>query len=327
MAIIYNIKSGKNTKAVYYMRCVCRRIIPSAFFRMRRESLISKAKKRHDFDYIMERVNYYNKLQFCTQPLSKGFQIRSLKKDGGSSYFYDTHEFTRWFDPDKIIATEWGDVTYIPDEPAIVKSRPISGDNKNSVVMKLDKIRHFLFVDDNRAWEEKCDRVIFRGKIPGKEKRERFFNMYFGDPLCDLGDTSRNGIVEWHTGKRTLDEHLQFKFILALEGNDVASNLKWVMSSASVAVMPRPEFETWFMEGRLIPDYHYIEIKPDFSDLHERIQYYLNRPDEAKKIIHNANEYVRQFRDNEREKIISVLTLDKYISLVNECENNKEAEK
>ena len=38
------------------------------------------------------------------------------------------------------------------------------------------------------------------------------------------------------------------KFILCIEGNDVASNLKWVMSSNSVAVMPKPKFESWFME-------------------------------------------------------------------------------
>ena len=38
----------------------------------------------------------------------------------------------------------------------------------------------------------------------------------------------------------TIREHLDYKFIMALEGNDVASNLKWVMSSNSIAVMTRP---------------------------------------------------------------------------------------
>ena len=70
---------------------------------------------------------------------------------------------------------------------------------------------------------------------------------------------------------------------MALEGNDVASNLKWVMSSNSIAVMPRPTCETWFMEGKLIPNYHYIEIKPDYSDLPEKLQYYIDHPEEAKK--------------------------------------------
>lgn len=74
---------------------------------------------------------------------------------------------------------------------------------------------------------------------------------------------------------------MDYKFIMALEGNDVASNLKWVMSSNSIAVMPRPTCETWFMEGKLIPNYHYIEIKPDFTDLEERLKYYIEHPEEA----------------------------------------------
>jgi hypothetical protein len=99
---------------------------------------------------------------------------------------------------------------------------------------------------------------------------------------------------------------------MALEGNDVASNLKWVMSSNSIAVMPRPTCETWFMEGELIPNYHYIEIREDYSDLIERINYYEEHPEEAKQIVQHANEWCSQFQNKEREDIISVLVLQKY---------------
>lgn len=83
--------------------------------------------------------------------------------------------------------------------------------------------------------------------------------------------------------QKTIREHLDYKFIMAIEGNDVASNLKWVMSSNSLAVMPRPTCETWFMEGTLIPDYHYIEVKDDFSDLEEKLNYYIAHPEKRKK--------------------------------------------
>lgn len=318
MGVIYNIRSGKNTKAYYYLKCFCRKLIPAVIFRTKRKSFLKHVRERNDFEYIMTRVNYYNKLTAKTPLKDNMVLIKNLKKGGASSsYYHDTFEYTRWFGKNKKIAVEWGDVTYIPNQPSIVKSRPVDGDNKNSVVMKLDKIRHFLFVDDHQNWQDKENRVIFRGKIPGKEKRERFFNMYFGNPLCDLGDTSKNGKPEWKTGKRTIEEHLKFKFILALEGNDVASNLKWVMSSGSVAVMPKPEYETWFMEGKLIPNVHYIEIDRDFSNFEERINYYIQHEEEALEIIRNANKYTEQFTDNKREKIISLLTLDKYISLTN----------
>ena len=87
-------------------------------------------------------------------------------------------------------------------------------------------------------------------------------------------------------------------------------------SHNSVAVMPRPTYETWFMEGRLIPNYHYIEVKPDFSDVEERMNYYIHHPEEAEEIIRNAHAYVDQFRDEERERLISLHVLDKYFKYV-----------
>lgn len=117
------------------------------------------------------------------------------------------------------------------------------------------------------------------------------------------------------TPKKTINEHLEYKFIMALEGNDVASNLKWVMSSNSLAVMTCPTCETWFMEGTLIPDYHYVEVKDDFSDLQEKLQYYIDHPEKAEEILTHAHEYVQQFLDEEKEELISLLVMDKYFRL------------
>ena len=66
------------------------------------------------------------------------------------------------------------------------------------------------------------------------------------------------------------------------------------------------------MEASLIPDYHYVAIKPDYSDLEERLQYYIDHPDEAEAIVRHAHEYIAQFMDRRREKLISLLVLEKY---------------
>jgi hypothetical protein len=99
---------------------------------------------------------------------------------------------------------------------------------------------------------------------------------------------------------------------MCIEGVDVATNLKWVMSSNSIAVMTKPKIESWFMEKQLIANYHYIEIKDDYSDLEEKLTYYINNLDECLRIIKNANTYVNQFKDSKREKLISLLVLEKY---------------
>jgi len=184
----------------------------------------------------------------------------------------------------------------------------------------MDKVRHFLFIDDPVRWEDKQGKVLFRGVIYSKENRRRFVEMYGDNPLCDLKDTDRNSTLpeRFKTDKlMTLREHLDYRYIMSLEGNDVASNLKWVMSSNSIAVMPSPTCESWYMEGRLIPDYHYIEIAPDFSDLMEKIEYYEAHPEKAKEIIRHAHEWVDGFRSKDREHLVAILTMQKYLALIN----------
>ena len=172
-------------------------------------------------------------------------------------------------------------------------------------------------MNDKRSFESKDNKAIFRGAVY-QSCRVDFMEKYFGSEWVDCGDTGNSPRKsEWRQPSITLYDHLTYKFIMAIEGWDVASNLKWIMSSNSIAVMPKPTVETWFMEGTLIPNYHYIEIKPDYSDLPEKLQYYIDHPEEAKKIIQNAHEYVKQFQDKDREDLIHLLVLRKYFSLTN----------
>ena len=56
---------------------------------------------------------------------------------------------------------------------------------------------------------------------------------------------------------------------MSLEGIDVATNLKWIMSSNSLCFSPKLRYETWFMEGKLVPGVHFVEVRDDFDDLAE----------------------------------------------------------
>lgn len=313
----YLLGSGKNSKLKYFTVNCMRMLMPRVLFTSRLNALLSDAEKRPDIQYLRKRVDYYCKLKHPlalppTAPRLAEQRIPEHQK----VYYFDTVEFTRWFPS----SSRWGfcpgDVTFVPEYPSIVKSRPIAGDNANSVVMKLDKVRHFTFVNDRKTFADKKPIAIFRGKCGTIDRRVRFMEMYHGHPMVDAGDVSRNPKrEEWRVPKKTIPDHLDYRFIISLEGFDVASNLKWVMSSNSLAVMPRPTYETWFMEGTLLPGYHYVEIKPDFSDLIEKLEYYNSHPEEAEEIVRHAHEYVAQFRDNKRENLLSLMVLDKYFTL------------
>ncbi|MBT5324386.1 MAG: lipopolysaccharide A protein, partial [Campylobacteraceae bacterium] len=82
--------------------------------------------------------------------------------------------------------------------------------------------------------------------------------------------------------------------------------------------MTKPKYESWYMEGLLIPNYHYVLLKDDYSDLEEKVRYYSENIEEANNIIKNGQEYLHQFKDDRREDLISLLIIEKYFKLQKE---------
>lgn len=306
----------KKPKFIYYAENFAKYLYPKFLCRLTTKRILQGVEKRNDYDYIVDRVNYYNKLNSGFTTENDGVMVGdfAFSKKIKSTYFFDTYEYVRFFSSASRFSFVFGDVRDIPTIPSIVKSRPIEGNNTNSILLNLDKHRHFVFIKDTIPFVKKDNKIIFYAAMSHRPHRIDFMKKYFGHPECMCGDVSYHETIpkEWFVGKISLQKHLTHKFVLALEGFDVATNLKWTMSSNSLAVMPKPKYETWFMEGRLIPNYHYVEIKDDYSDLLERMNYYVENPVEAQKIIKNANDYIAQFQNKKRENIIALLVLQKY---------------
>lgn len=323
------LHSGKNSKMKFFAMAYLQQCVPAWVKRLSLKKKLQLLEKCDDRDDIMKRVDYYCRLSPSTPYNRELFNQRAVAIQEQPMiqpkvYYFDAMEIARYFDQQLRWILKSGDVADLQPVPTILKSRPVGDDNDCSVILKLNRVRHFLFVDDKTAWRDKKNIAIFRGDVGNpkdgnvKPNRKLFMERWFGHPLVDAASTDRiEDHPEWQREKMTIGEHLDYKFIMSLEGNDVASNLKWVMSSNSIAVTPRLKCETWFMEGTLIANYHYIEVKDDFSDLEERLNYYIEHPEEAEAIIRHAHEYVAQFKDTKREKLISLLVLKKYFDITN----------
>lgn len=302
------IDPSKNAKLNFYIKGVCNALTPSFFYKNQRAKLLQVPLDAN----TSKRIEYYNK----TKEFTLGTDAKTIKefcKEKKKTYFFDLLKYLKYFDKNFQISYLFGDITHVPTTPTIVKSRPIEGENTNSILMKLNSVRHFIFVNDTLSFEEKKDQVVWRGKCY-MPHRLKFLQEFHNHPCCDVGQTNTSGDlrVAWQKNKLSLKQQLEYKFILAIEGNDVASNLKWAMSSNSLVMMTKPKFETWFMEGLLKPNFHYILLQDDYSDLEEKIKYYIQHPNEAKEIIKNAHSYIEQFLDPQTEDIISLKVLKKY---------------
>lgn len=308
------MKVIKALKLVYYIKSYMRFLLPKPILD-KKIARIEASISEYEKEFIDQRVNYYNQLQEVTK-INAQIKVKDLRHPKTpKAYYFDTYEYARYFDDHLNLDAVFGDVTHIPNTPCIVKSRPISNDNQNSVLLNLDKARHFVWIKNDIPFEQKKNLLIGRGAIV-QNHRIKFYNQYFGHPLCDLGQTNtEGGNPEWVKPKIPIEKHLDYKFILSLQGNDVATNLKWIMSSNSIAVMPKPTIETWFMEGTLEGGKHYIEIKPDYSDLETQLEFYINHPETCLEIIKNANAYCQQFWNTDIEDLCSLKVLRKYFEL------------
>ncbi len=311
------IDFDKNSKFFYYAKNILRLLSISSYFQKRLTKIVQDPQ---ELEYIYDRVNYYNKLTQTFDLQHDAKSIKAFRKhESKKTYYFDLFEYLRYFKESLKISYLFGDITHIPNTPTLVKSRPIHGNNAHAVLMKLNKIRHFIFVKDTIKFKDKKDMLVWRGKCY-KEHRIDFIKQFYNHPLCDVGQTNTkiNTDAPWQKRKLSIKKQLRYKFILSIEGNDVASNLKWAMSSNSLIMMTQPQYETWFMEGRLIPNVHYVLIKEDYSNLERKIRYYTKHPKKACAIIENANAYVAQFKNDKREDLISLLVLKKYFEKSNQ---------
>lgn len=306
-------RSGKPVRFLYYAASWLRLRIPRAWLAMRRRSLLKGWEKRPDAAEIRERRDFYCPLpEHCDGGDAMVTAARIDPNHGSSSYYFDLMRWLRYFPKDAKVNFVTGDVHRNPTLPSLIKARRIDDKAGNAVILNFDRVRHFYHPHDNIPFREKRDMLIFRGDIAQKPHRETMMRRWASSTLCDLGDTSPKR-SEWTKPKMSIAEHFKYKFILAPEGHDVASSLQWIMASNCVPVMTRPTVESWLMHSRMVAERDYVEVAPDYSDLEEKLQYYIAHPDEAEAIAEASKRWAARFADRRREKIISLLVMERYL--------------
>lgn len=305
----------KKNKFSFYIQGFTRHLIPVRSLE-KKISHLYRGMSADDLIKVERRVEYYNKINSSVEINHHGTAISDLiKPKTPKAYYFDTFEYARYFPKDFLIDFAFGDINTVLDFPMIAKSRPIHENNMNNILLNLDKARHFVSVKDKLNYSDKKNIMIGRAGVY-QNHRIKFFEKYFNNPMCDLGQVNKyGGDLKWLKPKISIDKLLRYKFILSIEGNDVATNLKWIMSSNSIAVSPPLKMETWYMEGTLKPNEHFIGVDENYENLELKLQYFLDHESEAREIIQNANEYRSQFNNKNVESLVSILALKKYFDL------------
>lgn len=261
--------------------------------------------KLDDYPNIIDVNNFKNYEHKHIKPnFDKPFE-KLLEKTGYKERKFSYQPGDVWSGGDDLI-----DV--MPSMITFVKNRD-RYENKGVILKCFNFKRHWgLYYNKPRdiSFENKNDKVIWRGVTTGllSNPGNRFDlvkKWYNVDPDIDVGFNnivqSKNDYKMYMKTGLSPEKMLRNKYIISVEGNDKDSGLNWKLNSNSLVLMPKPLSTTWLMERKLVPNHHYILLKDDFSDLKEKLDWCRENQDKCKDIINNANIFMSQFSDNEKE--------------------------
>jgi hypothetical protein len=305
-------RSTSNLRLVYFARNLARLAIPGRILRARLAPELARLGGA-ELELAVSRADYCLRVRGAFDPGPDADRWRWSLFQQQRNYAFDLVEHLRWFDPRARVAFRFGDDTRVPAVPTLVKARPIEGDVNNAVLFPLNKVRHFRFVRDRLRFADKEDRVVWRGKAH-QPHRLAMLAALERDAWCDAGRTNDpDGGGRFVAPYLSVAGHLRAKFVLSVEGNDVATNLKWILSSNSLCLMRRPRLETWFQEGLLRPGVHYVEVADDWSDVGAQARWHAAHPEVAERITRAANAHCARFQVPRVERATALIVLARYL--------------
>lgn len=190
----------------------------------------------------------------------------------------------------------------------------------------LQPIEELLSLEGVSEWEDKKEVLLWRGSPTGVDGgdhrlleghvdggvRINFMRKHYTrnqSNLIDVGFSdfaylpSRfNDVKKFEGNHLDMKAQLDYKYLLSLEGNDVATALKWQLASNSVVFMTRPSVVSFLMEDLLVPYVHYIPLQDDFSDLEDMVRWAKKNDKKARWIANQATKYMENLWMSEKAK-------------------------
>ncbi len=247
-----------------------------------------------------------------------------------NSYFRDMIRYMSNINTDRYFFCLFGDNFQTQTYPSFIKTKRID-ELSNNILLNLDSERHTAMLhyikNIDKPFHEKNDNLLWRGASTGNHihgQRDLIVRKFQHHPNHMI-DIKYNELLQGYTNDKneyllgdykSLEQQLDYKFLISIEGNDVASNLKWMMLSNSVVLMPNPKICSWFMEDKLRPFVHYIPLNDDFSDLEDKYNWCLHNQGACEKISRNATQYIEQFMDQNRENEITRQVIETYLERI-----------
>lgn len=272
--------------------------------------LHKQIKFRYGNVYEIIKQNDQTKIQECMQSM-KQYQsleelMNTMPNDRGMEriqILFDTHILKHMLFPFQsyFFNVNLGDAIR-DDDYKISYNRQLH--QLNNMIFPLRNYQKLeMFPNDMIPYPKKKNVLIWRGSTTG-EVRVPFItnimNKYGDSPLIDVGLCNivqgymeeKETLEPYRKSKRNVMEQYQYKFVLCIEGNDVASNFVWALKSNCVPFHVMPfQFHTVMFSEDIRPFVHFIPVEQNGSDLLDKINWCIQHPKQAMQIARNGQQY------------------------------------
>lgn len=171
MTALNRLHGGKNIKLPYFIAQLSRYAVPKVLLRSRLEEILRDGEKRYDMDYVLDRVNYYNRLTGAERlSPTEATPLKEHKFRGRhSAYIFDSYQTTRFFDDSLRWQTYFGDGVFDLLHPTIIKARKIDRGGEKPLPAIIGKT--------------KCDGIqnqmrLFGGRVSPKRKATKISHTH-----------------------------------------------------------------------------------------------------------------------------------------------------
>ena len=114
MTALNRLHGGKNIKLPYFIAQLSRYAVPKVLLRSRLEEILRDGEKRYDMDYVLDRVNYYNRLTGAERlSPTEATPLKEHKFRGRhSAYIFDSYQTPLFFADPRVWLTYSADVFF-----------------------------------------------------------------------------------------------------------------------------------------------------------------------------------------------------------------------
>ena len=139
----------------------------------------------------------------------------------------------------------------------------------------------------DQAVMDKIPKAVWRGvKWTNEAVRGSLLDVTAGKDWADVQE------VDWKnkTNVMRMDDLCRYMFLVHTEGRSWSGRLKFLLNCDSVPIVHDLDWTAEFYHLLIPdgPDQNYIPVDKDFSNLEERVKYFLEHPNQAQRIADNA---------------------------------------